>query len=50
MLGKFGSIVEADGFTQLVWKLCKLTVDGVGGCDRLAIARTLDAAEATLPF
>src|SRR3954470_19896085 len=50
MLGEFGSVVEADGFAHLLWKLAKLTGDGAGSKDGFAIERLLDDAEAGLPF
>jgi hypothetical protein len=50
MLGKFVSVVEADGLAYLRWKLAELTSDGAGGEDSFSIEGTLDDAEAGLSF
>ena len=50
MLGEFGSVVEADGFTHRLWKLAELTGDGASGEDSFPIDRVLNHAEAGLSF
>jgi hypothetical protein len=50
MLGEFGSVVEADGFTHRLWKSAELTGDGRSGEDSLSIDRVLNDVEAGLPF
>jgi hypothetical protein len=48
MLGELGSVVEADGFTDRLWKLAKLTGDGPSGEDSFSIERMQQDAEAGL--
>jgi len=50
MLGELGSVVEADGFADRLWKLAQLTGDGPSGEDSLSIDRVLNDAEAGLSF
>src|SRR4249919_1587812 len=48
MLGELGSVVEADGFTQRLWKFAELTGDGPSGQDSFSIERVQHDAEAGL--
>ena len=48
MLGELGSVVEADGFTDRLWKLAKLTGDGPSGEDSFPIEWMQHDAEASL--
>ena len=50
MFGELGSVVEADGFADRLWKLAEATGDDPSGEDSLSIERTLDDAEAGLSF
>ena len=50
MLGELGSVVEADGFAHLLWKLGELAGDGPSGKSGFSIERMLNDAEAGLPF
>src|ERR1700732_5512471 len=50
MLGELGSVVEADGFTHLLWKFAELASDGPSGKNGFSIERMLNDAEAGLPF
>jgi hypothetical protein len=48
MLGELSSVVEADGFTQSLWKFAELTGDGPSGQDSFSIERVQHDAEAGL--
>ena len=48
MLGELNSVVEADGFTQSLWKFAELTGDGPSGQDSFSIERVQHDAEAGL--
>src|SRR5260370_31099457 len=50
MLGELGSVVEADGFAHLLWKLGELAGDGPSGKSGFSIERMLNDAEAGVPF
>ncbi len=50
MLGKFVSVVEADGFAHRLWKLAVWMGDGPSGADSFSIDRTPNDVEAGLPF
>src|ERR1700688_4181194 len=50
MLRELGSVVEADGFAHLLWKLGELAGDGPSGKSGFSIERMLNDAEAGVPF
>src|SRR5271170_5742459 len=50
MLGELSSVVEADGFSHLRWKLAELTTDGPGGGNSFSIDRVPNDVEAGLSF
>src|SRR5258708_34747304 len=50
MLGKLGSVIEADGFAHRLWEFAELTGDGPSGEDSFSIDRLLNDAEAGLSF
>src|SRR5260370_12638592 len=50
MLGELGSVVEADGFAHLLWKLGELAGDGPSGKRGFSIERMLNDSEAGVPF
>jgi hypothetical protein len=50
MLGEFVSVIEADGFAYVLWKLAELTRDGVGGENSFSIEGALNDTEAGFSF
>ena len=50
MLGELSSVVEADSFTQRLWKFAELSGDGPSGQHSFSIERVQHDAEARLPL